>query len=138
MTSSRFVQMVTSASGTAKTDGMHSMAHSVELKEKKLLVILSLDDALEAVGEYAGEELKRYPASYYEVNLADVDDYEKILDQMEQEAEKRQEHYRNMLLNLLEKTEMMTSLLNEKHLNREKMGEAVMQLSNCIWLELNQ
>lgn len=114
------------------------MAYSVELKEKKLLVILSLDDALEAVGEYAGEELKRYPASYYEVNLADVDDYEKILDQMEQEAEKRQEHYRNMLLNLLEKTEMMTSLLNEKHLNREKMGEAVMQLSNCIWLELNQ
>lgn len=55
------------------------MAYSVELKDQQLLVILSLDDALEAVGEYAGEELKRYLASYYEVNLADVDDYEKSL-----------------------------------------------------------
>lgn len=32
----------------------------------------------------------------------------------------------------------MTSLLNEKHLNREKMGEAFTQLSNCIWSELNK
>lgn len=76
------------------------MAYSVELKDQQLLVILSLDDALE--------------------------------------AEKRQEHYRNMLLDLLEKTEAMTSLLNEKHLNREKMGEAFTQLSNCIWSELNK
>lgn len=114
------------------------MAYSVELKDKKLLVILSLDDALEAVGEYAGDELKRYLASYYEVNLADVDDYEKILDQMEQEAEMRREYYRNTLLNLLEKTEAMTSLLNEKRLSREKIGEAVMQLANCIRSELNK
>lgn len=42
------------------------MAYSVELKDQQLLVILSLDDELE--------------------------------------AEKRQEHYRNMLLDLLEKT----------------------------------
>lgn len=114
------------------------MAYSVELKDKKLLVILSLDDALEAVGEYAGDELKRYLASYYEANLADVDDYEKVFDQMEQEAEMRREHSRNMLLDLLEKTEAMASLLNEKHLNREKMGEAVTQLSNRIWSELNK
>ena len=114
------------------------MAYSVELKDKKLLVILSLDDALEAVGEYAGNELKRYLASYYEVNLADVDAYEKIFDQMEQEAEKRQEHYRNMLLDLLEKTETMSSFLYEKRLSREKMGEAVMQLSNRIRSELNK
>ena len=51
MTSSRFVQMVTSASGTAKTDRRRIMAYSVELKDQQLLVILSLDDALEAVGE---------------------------------------------------------------------------------------
>jgi hypothetical protein len=114
------------------------MAYSVELKDQQLLVILSLDDALEAVGEYAGEELKRYLASYYEVNLADVDDYEKILDQMEQDVEMCRKHYQNTLLNLLEKTESMTSLLNEKHLNREIMGEAVTQLSNCIWSELNK
>lgn len=114
------------------------MAYSVELKDKKLLVILSLDDALEAVGEYARDELKRYLASYYEANLADVDDYEKVFDRMEQEAEMRREHYRNMLLELLEKTEAMTSLLNEKRLNREKMGEAVTQLSNRIWSEFNK
>ena len=114
------------------------MAYSVELKDKKLFVILSLDDALEAVGEYAGDELKRYLASYCEINLADVDDYEKIFDQMEQEAEKRQEHYQNMLLDLLEETETMSSLLYEKHLSREKMGEAVMQLANRIQSELNK
>lgn len=114
------------------------MAYSVELKDKKLLAIFSLDDALEAVGEYAGDELKRYLASYYEVNLADVDDYEKIFDQMEQETEMRREHYRNMLLDLLAKTEPMTSLMNEKYLNREKMGEAVMQFSNRIRSELNK
>ena len=71
------------------------MAYSVELKDQQLLVILSLDDALEAVGEYAGEELKRYLASYYEVNLADGDDYEKILDQMVQDAEMRREQHRH-------------------------------------------
>ena len=114
------------------------MAYSVELKDQQLLVILSLNDALEAVGEYAGEELKRYLASYYEVNLADVDDYEKILDQMVQDAEMRREQHRNILLDLLEKTEAVSSLLYEKHLSREKMGEVVMQLSNRIRLELNQ
>ena len=118
------------------------MAYSVELKDQQLLVILSLDDALEAVGEYAGEyageELKRYLASYYEVNLADVDDYEKILEQMVQDAEMRREQHRNILLDLLEKTEAVSSLLYEKHLSREKMGEVVMQLSNRIRLELNQ
>lgn len=114
------------------------MAYSVELKDQQLLVILSLDDALEAAGEYAGEELKRYLASYYEVNLADVDDYEKILDQMVQDAEMRREQHRNILLDLLEKTEAVSSLLYEKHLSREKMGEVVMQLSNRIRLELNQ
>lgn len=62
----------------------------------------------------------------------------KILDQMEQDAEMCRKHYRNTLLGLLEKTETMTSLLNEKHLNREKMGEAVMQLSNRIRSELNK
>ena len=116
------------------------MAYSVELKDQQLLVILSLDDALEAVGEYAGEyageELKRYLASYYEVNLADGDDYEKILEQMVQDAEMRREQHRN--LDLLEKTEAVSSLLYEKHLSREKMGEVVMQLSNRIRLELNQ
>nr|DAL39514.1 MAG TPA_asm: hypothetical protein [Caudoviricetes sp.] len=57
---------------------------------------------------------------------------------MEQDVEMCRKHYQNTLLNLLEKTESMTSLLNEKHLNREIMGEAVTQLSNCIWSELNK
>lgn len=74
----------------------------------------------------------------YEVNLADGDDYEKILEQMVQDAEMRREQHRNILLDLLEKTEAVSSLLYEKHLSREKMGEVVMQLSNRIRLELNQ
>ncbi len=46
----------------------------------------------------------------------------KILEQMVQDAEMRREQHRNILLDLLEKTEAVSSLLYEKHLSREKMG----------------
>lgn len=61
-----------------------------------------------------------------------------VVEQMVQDAEMRREQHRNILLDLLEKTEAVSSLLYEKHLSREKMGEVVMQLSNRIRLELNQ
>ena len=70
------------------------MPHAIEMKDGKLLTPFGIRDLLEAVSDYAGEELAREIEEYIDTNVADIDDYEKEFDRLEQENERLADHYR--------------------------------------------
>ena len=61
------------------------MPHVLKMKDGKLLTPFGIRDLLDAVQDYAGEELRREIESYIDTNVEAIDDYEKEYDRMEQE-----------------------------------------------------
>ena len=59
------------------------MPHVLRMKDGKFITPFDLDDVLEAVEEYAGDEVRQY----LEENLSDTVDLEKELDGMYREHE---------------------------------------------------
>lgn len=55
------------------------MPHAIEMKDGKLLTPFGIRDLLEAVSDYAGEELAREIEEYIDTNVADIDDTKKSL-----------------------------------------------------------
>ena len=53
------------------------MPHVLKMKDGKLLTPFGIRDRLDAVQDYAGEELRREIEEYIETNVQDIDDYEK-------------------------------------------------------------
>lgn len=51
------------------------MPHVIALKDGKLLTPFGIRDLLDAVQDYAGEELRREIESYIDTNVEDIDDY---------------------------------------------------------------
>lgn len=49
------------------------------MKDGKLLTPFGIRDLLDAVEDYAGEELRREIEEYIETNVEDIDDYEKSM-----------------------------------------------------------
>lgn len=56
------------------------MPHVLKMKDGKLLTPFSIRDLLDAVEDYAGEELRREIEEYIDANVEDIDDYEKEYD----------------------------------------------------------
>lgn len=55
------------------------MPHALKMKDGKLLTPFGIRDLLDAVEDYAGEELRREIEEYIETNVEDIDDYEKSM-----------------------------------------------------------
>lgn len=58
------------------------MPHVLKMKDGKLLTPFGIRDLLDAVEDYAGEELRREIEEYIDTNVEDIDDYEKEYDRM--------------------------------------------------------
>ena len=50
------------------------MPHVLKMKDGKLLTPFGIQDLLDAVQDYAGEELRREIESYIDTNVEDIDD----------------------------------------------------------------
>lgn len=68
------------------------MPHVLKMKDGKLLTPFGIRDLLDAVQDYAGEELRREIESYIDTNVEDIGDYEKEYDRMEQDNERLADH----------------------------------------------
>lgn len=64
------------------------MPHAIEMKDGRLLTVFDVRDMLEAVSDYAGEELAQELGSYLDTNVEDIGDYEKEFDRLDQENER--------------------------------------------------
>ena len=83
------------------------MPHVLRMKDGKFITPFDLDDVLEAVEEYAGDEVRQY----LEENLSDTADLEKELDGMyrehEEELERQGDHQRALLNEIREEAESL-------------------------------
>lgn len=112
------------------------MSHAIEMKDGKLLTPFGIRDLLEAVSDYAGEELAREIEEYIDTNVADIDDYEKEFDRLEQENERLADHYRGVLNDIREEVDALDTLLHDTRLNRTRMQGAVKIILQMIHREL--
>ena len=112
------------------------MPHAIEMKDGKLLTPFGIRDLLEAVYDYAGEELAREIEEYIDTNVADIDDYEKEFDCLEQENERLADHYRGVLNDIREEVDALDTLLHDTRLNRTRMQGAVKIIRQMIHREL--
>lgn len=112
------------------------MPHAIEMKDGKILTPFSIRDLLEAVSDYAGEELAREIESYINTNVVDIDDYEKEFDRLEQENERLADHYRSVLNDIREEVDALDTLLYDTRLNRARMQGAVKIIHQMIHREL--
>lgn len=112
------------------------MPHAIEMKDGKLLTPFGIRDLLEVVSDYAGEELAREIEEYIDTNVADIDDYEKEFDRLEQENERLADHYRGVLNDIREEVDALDTLLHDTRLNRTRMQGAVKIIRQMIHREL--
>ena len=108
------------------------MPHVLKMKDGKLLTHFGIRDLLDAVKDYAGEELRREIEEYIETNVQDIDDYEKEYDRMEQENERLADHQRSVLCNIREELDALDTLLQDTRLNRRRMQGAVRIIRQMI------
>lgn len=107
------------------------MPHALKMKDGKLLTPFGIRDLLDAVEDYAGEELRREIEEYIETNVEDIDDYEKEYDRMERDGERLADHQRSVLCNIRDEVDALDALLQDTRLNRRRMQGAVRSTENC-------
>ena len=105
------------------------MPHALRLKDGKLITPFDLEDVLEIVEEYAGDEVRQYLAE----NLSDTDALEKELDRLyrehEEDLERLGDHQRAVLNAVREEAESLGNLLDAQRLDRRKLKKA----TDNIW-----
>ena len=106
------------------------------MKDGKILTPFGIKDMLDAVQDYAGEELRREIESYIDTNVEDIDDYEKEYDRMEQDNERLADHQRSVLCNIRDEVDALDALLHDTRLNRARMQGAVRIIQQMINREL--
>ena len=105
------------------------MPHVLKMKDGKLLTPFGIRDLLDAVEDYAGEELRR------EIE-EDIDDDEKEYDRMERDGERLADHQRSVLCNIRDEVDALDTLLQDTRLNRRRMQGAVKIIRQMINREL--
>ena len=112
------------------------MPHVLKMKDGKLLTPFGIRDLLDAVQDYAGEELRREIEVYIETNIQDIDDYEKEHDRMERDGERLADHQRSVLCNIRDEVDALDTLLQDTRLSRRRMQGAVKIIRQMIHREL--
>ena len=116
------------------------MPHAIEMKDGKILTPFGIRDLLDAVQDYAGEELRREIEEYIETNVQDIDDYEKEYDRMDRELDMARAHQRQVLCNIMEEVDALDILLHDDRLNRRRkrlpyIRERRISFRMMLWLK---
>ena len=101
------------------------MPHVLRLKHGKLITPFDLEDVLEIVKEYAGDEVRQYLAE----NLSDTDALDRLYREHEEDLERLDDHQRAVLNAVREEAESLGNLLDAQRLDRRKLKKA----TDNIW-----
>ena len=101
------------------------MPHVLKLKDGKLLTAFDTEDVLDAVDEYAGDEVRRY----LEENLTDT-----AVEEQEKELEQLTDHQRSVECDIEEEADALDELLDAPRLDRKKLKK----VASSIWLMCNR
>ena len=110
------------------------MPHVLKLKDGKFLTAFAIEDVLDAVEEYAGDEVRRYLAENLTDTAALEQELDKVYEEQEKELEKLTDHQRVVLCDIQEEADVLDELLDAPRLDRKKLKKT----ANSIWLMCNR
>lgn len=112
------------------------MPFTVKMKDGKIRVLFDERDAMDAVEDYAGYEIRKFIEEY--VKEADEEREYSIAEceRMEKDAEIDADHQRQILCDVREELDAIASMLAEPRLNREKLTKAVREAYRTVNNEL--
>lgn len=109
------------------------MPHVLKLKDGKLLTAFDTEDVLDAVDEYAGDEVRRYLEDLTDTAVLEQG-MDKVYEEQEKELEQLTDHQRSVLCDIQEEADALDELLDAPRLDRKKLKKA----ASSIWLMCNR
>lgn len=112
------------------------MPCTVKMKDGKFLTVFDARDAMDAVEDYAGYEIRKYIEEY--VTEADEEREYSVAEceRMEKDAEIDADHQRQILCDVREELDAISAMLAEPRLSREKLTKAVREAYRTVNNEL--
>lgn len=112
------------------------LPHIIKLKDGRLATPFGIRDVLDAVEEYAGDEVRRY----LEENISDAEELEAELEALEkgqeEELEQQGDYQRALLNDIKAEAETLAELLDEERLDRKKLKKAADNIWRMCYREL--
>lgn len=112
------------------------LPHIIKLKDGRLATPFGIRDVLDAVEEYAGDEVRRY----LEENISDAEELEAELDALEkgqeEELEQQGDYQRALLNDIKAEAETLAELLDADRLDRKKLKKAADNIWRMCYREL--
>lgn len=112
------------------------MAHVMEMKDGKTIVVFGFRDVLEIVEEYAGPEPRRFIEEYVSEIEQDQVDFEEQEKYYKDRIEKLEDRQRGILNDVKEELEAVEQFLDAPRLNRAKLYAAVRNIQKMVRAEL--
>lgn len=109
------------------------MPHVLKLKDGKLLTAFDTEDVLDAVDEYAGDEVRRYLEDLTDTAVLEQG-MDKVYEEQEKELEQLTDHQRSVLCDIQEEADALDELLDAPRLDRKKLKK----VASSIWLMCNR
>lgn len=112
------------------------LPHIIKLKDGRLATPFGIRDVLDAVEEYAGDEVRRY----LEENISDAEELEAELEALEkgqeEELEQQGDYQRALLNDIKAEAETLAELLDADRLDRKKLKKAADNIWRMCYREL--
>ena len=109
------------------------MADAIKLDDGSIHVIFDLKGFMELVDAYLGDEA----CSWLEEYLAEHEDNDEYIDDLEAELKGAKDHHREVMEELRRQSETIAGLIRKKEIDRRKLSEAAGIIGSITWRELN-
>lgn len=112
------------------------MPHLIKMPDGEYITPFCFQDALDAVEEYAGPELRDFIGEYLQDNVDEAGAARLEAEEARKDHEVDSDHYREVLLAVRDGMEELNAELNAKRLNRAAMKKLVVAVSRLVCDEL--
>lgn len=108
------------------------MAHMIEMPDGEYITPFCFLDALDAVEEYAGRELREFIEEYMQDNVSEVGAAMLEAEEARKDREEANEYYHERLLAVRDGLENLTDKLDAKRIDREGVRKLVVGLWKLV------
>lgn len=108
------------------------MPHVLELKNGDLVTPQDVFDVLDVIEEYLGCDVRQYLEGYF----WDGDELEREVVDRDEDYQRLDEHYKQVLVNIRDEVDIAFKLLASKRVERKKLTEGCGRISRMVEREL--
>lgn len=109
------------------------MADVIKLTDGSNYIVFGLKDLLELIDTQLGDEAR----SWLEEYLAESNDNDDYVDDLEVALKGSKDHHREVMEELRRQSETIAGLIRKKEIDRKKLSEAAGVIGSITWREMN-